>query len=219
MAAADITVKKMTLGMVQTNCYYVYREQNVGNEAREKIPVIVIDPADQGEEIYETLSANSFEVVLILLTHAHFDHILGVEALQRRSKAPVWCYEAERPLCEDPSLNVSADIGRPVRVMPDRYLKDLEMIEAADMKLQLIATPGHTVGSCCYYLADAGILFSGDTLFEESVGRTDLPTGSMSALLRSIKERLFVLPEKKVCYSGHTGATNNGHEKTKNCYL
>ena len=93
------------------------------------------------------------------------------------------------------------------------------MVKKADLSLQTIATPGHTKGSCCYYLQEEGILFSGDTLFAESVGRTDLPTGSMGTLVRSIKEKLFALPEETLVLSGHTGETSIGHEKQYNPFL
>ena len=98
----------------------------------------------------------------------------------------------------------------------DKYLKDGEKITIADMTCKLIATPGHTVGSCCYYFEEAGILIAGDTLFTESVGRTDLATGSMSALSRSIKERLFALPDETKVYPGHGESTTIGHEKQYN---
>ena len=204
-----------TLGMVQTNCYFVYREK----EGEGETPCIVIDPGDMGERVHEELAKRGLKTELILLTHAHFDHILGVPALQEKSGAEVWAYEEEKALFEDASLNCSRDIGRPCTIKVDRYLKDLEMIEKADVSLQTIATPGHTQGSCCFYLKDENILFSGDTLFAESVGRTDLPTGSMGTLVRSIKDKLFALPDDTLVLSGHTGETTIGHEKQYNPFL
>ena len=113
-------------------------------------------------------------------------------------------------------MNVSEMAGRACTVSADEYLKDGQEIEVAGMTLQVIATPGHTGGSCCYYLKEAGFLLSGDTLFQESVGRTDFPTGSMSSLVRSIKEKLFVLPDEVKVYPGHGGATTIGYEKENN---
>lgn len=214
MAKGEIQFGAFTLGMVQTNCFFVYRESDA-----EETPCIVIDPGDLGERVHEELKKRGLKTALILLTHAHFDHILGVDALRKLSGAEVWGYEGERELFDDPSLNCSTDIGRPCTVAIDHYLKDLEMIEAADLKLQTIATPGHTKGSCCFYSEEAGILFSGDTLFCESVGRTDLPTGSMSAQVRSIKEKLFGLPDETLVLSGHTQETSIGHEKRYNPFL
>ena len=104
-------------------------------------------------------------------------------------------------------------------MIPDRYLKENEEITIADMTCRLIATPGHTVGSCCYYFEEAGILVAGDTLFQESVGRTDLATGSMSALTRSVKEKLFLLPDETKVYPGHGESTTIGHEKEYNPFV
>ena len=127
--------------------------------------------------------------------------------------------EEEKILCEDAVTNVSDQVGRPYTVSPDRYLKDGEELTIADMTCKLIATPGHTVGSCCYYFKEADILIAGDTLFQDSVGRTDLATGSMSALVRSVRDKLFVLPEETKVYPGHGEATTIGHEKKYNPFL
>ncbi|MDE6673678.1 MAG: MBL fold metallo-hydrolase, partial [Acetatifactor sp.] len=99
---------------------------------------------------------------------------------------------------------------------PDEYLKDGQELTLADMHFQVIATPGHTIGSCCYYFPEAGFLVSGDTLFAESVGRTDFPTGSMSSIVRSIKEKLYVLPGETKVYPGHGDSTTIEHEMRYN---
>ena len=212
MADAQIRIKSMILGMVRTNCYIVYREN-------ENPHCIVIDPGDRGDYIYESLSENKFSIDLILLTHAHFDHIGGANTLRKLSGAPIYCYSAEKALCEDAAVNCSSEYGEPVTVVPDAYLDDLQMIESAGMKCQLFATPGHTVGSCCYYFEEGHILFSGDTLFEDSVGRTDMPTGSMSALVHSVNEKLMVLPDDTNVYPGHGGMTTIGHERACSVFL
>jgi glyoxylase-like metal-dependent hydrolase (beta-lactamase superfamily II) len=116
-------------------------------------------------------------------------------------------------------LNVSADAGRACTVKANTLLKDGEEVTVEDMTFKLIATPGHTQGSCCYYFEEANMLISGDTLFEESVGRTDLPTGSMSTLVRSVKDKLFVLPDDTVVYPGHGDSTTIEHEKKYNPFI
>lgn len=205
---ANLKIGRLMLGMCQTNCYFVYRE---GTQE-----VIFVDPADRGEYIYETLQNNGFTVAGILLTHGHFDHIWGVEELREKSGAKVYAFEGEKNVCANAKLNVSAQVGRAYTVEPDVYVKDGEEITIAGMTCKAIATPGHTEGSCCYYFEDGGFLMSGDTLFAESVGRTDLPTGSMSTLVRSIKDKLFVLPNETKVYPGHGEATVIGYEKQYN---
>lgn len=208
---ADLKIGRMVLGVCQTNCYFVYR---AGSKE-----VICFDPADAGEYIYETLKEKGFEVAGILLTHGHFDHIWGSRELRELSGAKIYAYEEEQALCEDSHNNISDQMGRAYTVKPNGYLKDGEEITIAGMTCKLIATPGHTIGSCCYYFEEDGILISGDTLFQESVGRTDFPTGSMSSLVRSIKEKLFVLPDEVKVYPGHGDVTNIGVEKKYNPFL
>ena len=215
---AEIKIGRMVLGVCQTNCYFLYREW--------EHDAIVVDPADKGANIYAALQKNGFRVAGILLTHGHFDHIWGLDALRDASNAaaeaegrePVKAYacEAERELLKSPRMNVSEQAGRACATYADVYVKDGEEISLAGMTCKAIVTPGHTAGGCCYYFAEAGILVSGDTLFAESVGRTDFPTGSMGTLVRSIKEKLFVLPEDTRVYSGHGESTTIGYEKKNN---
>ncbi len=206
-----LTVGRYIIGMVQTNFYYMHREGS-----RE---TIVFDPADAGGKIFEVLTDQGLTVKAIFLTHAHFDHILGLHDLQSLTGAPVYCSAAEKGLCASPRKNCSQDVGRPVTVEPDIWLEDLQTIEEAGIRLQMIDTPGHTEGSCCYYLMDDGILVTGDTLFQGSVGRADLPTGNMTTLIGSIKTRLLALPDDTVCLPGHGDQTTIGWEKKHNYYL
>ena len=204
----EIKIGRMVLGTFSTNTYFVYRE---GSQ-----DAVVIDPADYGEHIYESLQKNGFQVAAILLTHGHFDHIWGCEKLRALSGAKVYANEAERDLLGDARKNISAQAGRACTLHADEYLKDGDVLELAGITFQMIATPGHTPGGCCYYMEEAGMLICGDTLFEESVGRTDFPGGSMSTLVRSIKEKLFTLPDNTKCYPGHGGSTTIGYEKQNN---
>ncbi|MBF0998066.1 MAG: MBL fold metallo-hydrolase [Lachnospiraceae bacterium] len=220
MQRSGIQVGKIELGILMTNFYYLYREEGRGEGGKpQKTPVICIDPADHGEEIYETLIGQSLVPEVILLTHAHFDHIRGVQALQRLSGAPVYCYKEEKELCEDPDKNGSAAYGHPITVQPSAYLSDGEEILAAGLRCILLATPGHTKGSCSYYVPEGGFVLSGDTLFDHSVGRTDMATGSQEELLRSIREKLFVLPDETIVYPGHESETTIGEEKAHNPFL
>lgn len=205
---AEIKIGRLVLGVCQTNCYFLYREGS--GEA------ILADPADAGEQIYHTLEQNGFKVAAILLTHGHFDHIWGAEELRRLSGAKIYACEAERELLGDPERNVSGQMGRPCTLEADEYVRDGQELTLADMTIRVIATPGHTEGGCSYYFEEAGFLLSGDTLFQESVGRTDFPTGSMGKLVRSVKDKLFILPEGIKVYPGHGESTTIGHEKKYN---
>jgi glyoxylase-like metal-dependent hydrolase (beta-lactamase superfamily II) len=203
--------------MVGTNCYYVFDESQTDEEGF--IHCVFFDPADRGKRIHEELLKKNIKVDLILLTHGHFDHIGGVDELKQLSGAKVGCYIKEEAICKDLYLNLSNDFGSRVTVTPDILYNDGDEISAAGLTMKVIATPGHTSGGCCYYFENEGILISGDTLFEESVGRTDFPTSSTSELIRSIKERLFVLPDDTIVYPGHSGITTIGHEKQYNPFI
>lgn len=207
-----IKIGRIVMGSVQTNCYFLYRDDNSGQQKE----AIVFDPADQGQYLYDKLTEAGFHVAGICLTHGHFDHIYGTRKLRELSHAKIYAYEAEEPLLTNARMNYSEQAGRPYEVDADLYLKDEEIVTIAQITIKLIATPGHTKGSCCYYIEEAGILICGDTLFEESVGRTDLPTGSAGELKRSIVNRLFPLPEDTDVYPGHGGSTKIGHEKMYN---
>lgn len=208
---AKLKIGRIMLGVCQTNCYFVYEEG--------KTQVLFFDPADKGEYIYKALEEKGFSIAAIFLTHGHFDHIWGAEELRRLSGAELYAYEGEKELCADASMNVSKAAGRACTIAPDRFLKDGEHITIAGITLKVIATPGHTSGGCCYYFEKDKILISGDTLFQESVGRTDFPTGSMSRLVRSIKEKLLPLPEDVKVYPGHGESTTIGHEKQNNPFI
>lgn len=203
-----LKIGRIVMGSVQTNCYFLYQE------GEKKI--IVIDPADRGEYLYKSFCEKGFEVAAILLTHAHFDHIWGCNELRKLAGVKVYAWEEEKDLCLSSELNVSEAAGRPYTVTIDQYLKDGEKCSIEGMEFTVIGTPGHTKGSCCYYFARDHILVSGDTLFEGSVGRTDLPTGSGATLSRSLKNQLMCLPEETLVFPGHGGSTTIGDEKKYN---
>ena len=206
-----IIVKGYRVGMLPTNFYYMHLEGSAD--------AVVFDPADSGKELADILKREGLTIRAIFLTHAHFDHILGVNAMKEATGAPLYAYEGEKALCGSAELNQSALLGQSCTVKPDFWLKDGEETELCGIRLKTFATPGHTEGSCCFYTEDdegGHYLISGDTLFEESVGRTDLPTGSYSDLVRSIREVLFALPDDTMVFPGHMGGTTIGHEKQYN---
>lgn len=205
---SEIKIGRMTLGVCATNCYFLYRE---GSQQ-----VVFVDPGDRGADIYEALKRKGLSVAAILLTHGHFDHIWGAQKLRELSGARIYALDAEKVVCQDAYVNVSAQAGRKATIDPDEWLTDGQELSLAGISIRVIATPGHTIGSCCYYVEEAGFLIAGDTLFSGSVGRTDFPTGSMSRLIRSIKEKLFLLPDETKVYPGHGEETTIGAEKLYN---
>lgn len=205
-------IERMVLGQIQTNCYVVI------NEATKE--TIVIDPADRPDAVLRKAVDEGLKLKAIFLTHGHADHMLGVPELKAKLGLPVYACEAERELLADPEQNLSQALFRKsVAFAADVWVKDEEEIEAAGMKFRVLATPGHTPGGCCYYSAEAGVLFSGDTLFAGSVGRTDFPGGSMSALMHSIREKLVPLPDETRVYPGHMEESTIGAERRYNPYL
>lgn len=210
MEINGICIDSVVVGGVGTNCYILRK--------KEKTSCVVIDPGDSGEKLANFIAGEGLKVEDILLTHGHFDHILGVQDLKSRAGGRLCVLEEERGLLEDAGLNVSAMTGRAVGLSADVFLKDGQVYETAGMKFTVIHTPGHTKGSCCYYLEEEGILFSGDTLFLESVGRTDLPTGNGSAILASLRDKVLTLPMEVKVFPGHGPATDIGYERENNPY-
>ncbi len=203
-------IGRLVLGMVSTNCYFIYREN--------KREAIVFDPGDQGDKIYSILKGNNITIKAIALTHGHFDHIMGVKELKTLANCKVYAFEEEKDLLENAHLNCSDQVGRSYTLSADIYLKNLEVFNLCGFQVQAIHTPGHTRGSMCYYFKEEGLLISGDTLFQASVGRTDLPTGSQKALLHSVRDKLFALDENVKVYPGHGDETTIGYEKKYNPY-
>lgn len=175
----------------------------------------LIDPGEQSPAIEKYVEKNELTVESIILTHGHGDHIGGVLFYKEKYGATVYAHEAERPLLLDARLNFSKEVlRREVVLDADVYVKNGDEIMVGGIAVKVIHTPGHTPGGICLWAQD--ILISGDTLFSESVGRTDFPYGDTQALLSAIKQRLFVLPEEVKVYPGHMGMTNIGHEKRYN---
>ena len=208
---SELSMKILVLGMVQTNCYIISNEET--KEA------IVFDPADQAERIEQYLKANDLVCKGILLTHGHFDHILAASELATATKAPIHCHEAEVELLSDPRMNASSQIHRECRLVPEVRLADDQSLSLAGFAIRVIDTPGHTAGGVCYYFTKHRILISGDTLFRDSVGRTDLPTGDSEELIKSIRTKLMVLEDEVLVYPGHGDKTTIGYERENNIYL
>lgn len=204
-------VLRYIVGPVCTNCYLL-----VNHKTGE---LLVVDPGDQAQLIEKQIEKTGAKPVAILLTHGHFDHAGAAEALADKYQISIYAHEAERETLEDPGLNFCGMIGEHKVYHADIFVKDEEVLNLAGFSIRVFFTPGHTIGGCCYYIADEKILFSGDTLFQESVGRTDFPRGSASDLIRAIREKLMPLPDDVTVYTGHDESTLIGYERMHNPYL
>ena len=207
-----IKIQNFVLGMVSTNCYLVINEETG--------QCVLIDAAVYSAETADQIRKEGLELRGILLTLGHFDHIMGIDGfLKKFPGIPVYAHREEKVLLTDASMNASAEFGRQYTYTGASYTEDGGILEIAGLKFHVIHTPGHTIGGCCYYLPEEKVLFSGDTLFRESIGRTDFPTGNSSQLMRSVREKLFTLPEDTVVYPGHMEATTIGDEQKYNPYF
>ena len=182
-----------------TNSFVIVTDQ--GN-------AVAVDPAPAADEIDRLLAEKNAKLTRIFLTHGHFDHVYSVEELRRRWNCPVWLDPA------DAKGNEMYPVAK-----SDACYEDGTSIQVDEAQFTPWHTPGHTAGGCCYHIPEENVLFSGDTLFRASVGRTDLPTGSMGELVRSVREKLMVLPEETKVYPGHMEETTVGYEKKYNPFL
>ncbi|MEM9951929.1 MAG: MBL fold metallo-hydrolase [Chloroflexota bacterium] len=209
-----IEIKRLTLGMVSTNAYLVG-----DTEAKE---AILIDPVDNADAILQAATESGWTIKLILATHAHFDHVLASKELKEKTGAPFWIHEDCVSMLEMlPMQGRLFGMGEfPEAAIPDRLLKsESESVELGAIKLKTLHTPGHAVGHLSFYMEDHNIVFSGDTLFLGSIGRTDLPGGNLQLLLKSIREQLFPLGDDVKVLAGHMGETTIGFERQNNPFL
>lgn len=204
-------IEKFVLGSMGTNCYLIENE-----ETKE---LVIVDPAICPEYLISYVKRIGYEPKAILLTHGHFDHVMGIDNWVKAFQIPVYLHEDEKEVLENPSVNLSEMFGSSYSYQKVQEVREGEVLHLAGYNFRVIHTPGHTKGSCCYYEADEGILISGDTLFYQSVGRSDFPTGSASVLVQSIKEKLFCLPENVKVYPGHNDLTCIEDEKQYNPYV
>lgn len=197
-------IQHSVLGMCATNTYYVYDDETKRG--------LIVDPADSPDTIIAKADSLSMIPEAILITHGHFDHVLAMNKIREHYGIKVYAGLTEKQVLHDMAMNLTSSFGMGQTFDADIYLKDGEEFETAGYHIKAIEVPGHTIGGMCYYFDKQGVLFSGDTLFCESVGRSDFPGGSASALCRGIKDKLFILPEHTKVYPGHMDETTIGNE-------
>ena len=208
---APLKVEQYVVGPVQTNCYFAINE-----ETKE---MLIIDPGAEAQRLITVIEQEKLKPVAVLLTHGHFDHATDAAILAKKYQIQIYAHECEKETLEDPKLNLSGWSGKEVSYHADCYLKDEQELDLAGFHIRVLFTPGHTVGGCCYLFPYQNVVFSGDSLFCMSIGRTDFPKGSSSKLIRAIQEKLMVLPDDVTVYTGHNDTTTIGTERMYNPYL
>lgn len=200
------------VGALEVNCYLVW-DKATGEG-------VVIDPGADADEIIATVRENKVKVALVVNTHGHFDHVGADAAVKAALGAPVAIHQEDAPLMADAHEHgVFFGVPTPKQPSPDIVLKDGDTLEAGPLKLRVIHTPGHTRGGVCLYMATGKTLFTGDTLFAGSIGRTDFEGGSMDTLLESISGKLLVLDDEVLVLPGHGPSSTIGDERRENPFL
>jgi hydroxyacylglutathione hydrolase len=208
----SLDVQMLTVGPVAENCFVVRRE---GSDAG-----VVVDPGEEPDRILAAVEEMGIAVEAILITHCHFDHIGAVAPVAAATGAPVYCPQLEAPVLADIMAYVPfPGIGPYESYEADETVQGGETLELAEMSVDVIATPGHSPGHVTYAPRGEGAIFSGDVLFQGSVGRVDLPGGDGPTLLRSIGELLASHPPETDVYPGHMGLTTLGAERATNPFL
>lgn len=203
-------VKCIPVGYMGANCYIFGCEET--KEAA------VIDPGGDVEMILAELKAQGLKVKYIINTHGHIDHIAGNDELREAAGAELMIHELDAPMLVKARGNLSAMVGGAVEFKPaDTMLHEGDVINVGNVKLDVLHTPGHTLGGIC--LSTKGVVFTGDTLFNESIGRTDFPGGNYEQIINSIKGKLMPFPDETIVHPGHMGSSTIGHERKYNPFL
>lgn len=203
-------ILRCVVGPVQTNCYIPLEEDG---------SCLVVDPGDNSEELVRKIREAKGKPLAVLLTHGHFDHAGAAGSIASIYHVPIIACEKEKDTLEDPEKNASWMVGRSAVYSADQWVKDEEVLTFGPFTVKVLETPGHTAGGCCYYLEKDDTLFSGDTLFQMSVGRSDLPGGDGELLVKKIREKLLVLKDQTLVCPGHGNVTTIENEKRSNRFI
>ena len=208
----NLSVYLFTVGPLQENCYLLADEKSKA--------AVLIDPGDDADLLLGVLKEKNYKLQAIWLTHAHFDHVGAVEDITQAFDVPVLLHAKDNILYDNAAMAAARweiTIKQPSKKPTE--LKDGQILKLGDTEVECIFTPGHAPGHIAFYIKAEKLLLSGDALFKEGIGRTDLPFGDHQQLLKSIKERLFVLPDDTNVYAGHGEGTTIAHEKEYNHFV
>ena len=205
-------IEKFVTGIISTNCYIVTNE-----ETKE---TVIVDPANLSKAMIGYIEEEELVIKAILLTHAHFDHIMGIDkVIDRYGEMPVYVEESDLELLHTPSMNESTVYTNGYSYPGGDVIHDGDVLHLIGEDFRVIHTPGHTQGGVSYYVEKEGVLFSGDTVFYGSVGRTDFPGGSTADIVRSLHKLVDSLPEETEVFPGHDASTTIGYEKRYNPFV
>lgn len=205
-------IKTFVSSPLETNSYVVYDEET-------KQALVIDAPPESYKEVTDFITLNDLKPELLILTHGHIDHIADAEPVKNTYGLKILMHEEDLFWINPPAFMLSMISGKYKPFKPDIILKGGEEIELGNMRFTIIHTPGHTPGGICVYFKSENILFPGDTIFQESIGRTDLQGGSTGTLLESITEKILTLPDETVIYPGHGDKTKIKNEKKYNPFL
>ncbi len=200
-------ILRFSLGQLATNCYFLIREKKC----------LIIDPADEAGFILEQLQRMNLVLSGMLITHGHFDHLMAAGEVQRSFKIPLYISSKDHFLVDRLAETAQYFLGYKPIILPIKIIKNFErdgLMEIENFKWQIFFTPGHTPGSCCFYFPDEKIIFTGDTLFKNGIGRYDFSYSNKKDLKNSLR-RILSLPEEVTVYPGHGEETTVGKEKNK----
>ena len=207
-------IDRFILGDFETNCYVVRAEESATD-------CLIVDIGFNPDELVGSLVEKKQNPIAVILTHGHADHIVGLDHIRRQfPQIKIYIHELDAPMLGDPKANLSTFVEGAYTAEPaDVLLRDGDVVEEAGIRLEVLHTPGHTPGGICLYARQEGLVYVGDTLFADSVGRADFPGGDMGQLIRSIRNKLLTLPDSTVAYPGHGSRTTIGRERRANPFL
>lgn len=207
-----LNVYPLVLGPVQTTCYVVSSQGRA----------VIVDPAANATKIIQYLGTKKLIPEAILLTHGHFDHIGAVNELAAKYRLPIYAHKLEKEYFDQPEVNLSTMTYQPFVLSEDldyHWLADGATLTCLDTQVKIFHVPGHTSGSLCYYFVKDRMVFTGDTLFKQSIGRTDFIYGNHQQLVTGIRQKLLTLPDDTLVYPGHGDCTTVADEKRNNPFL